>query len=68
YVAQLVIETPFCTSRGKCKVELYYFQGIRREKACKTDGVNLVDLWYKGMGHPSMKITQMIPGANRHEN
>jgi hypothetical protein len=53
---------------GKRKDGLYYFQGIRREKICKTDGVNSVDLWHKRMGHPSMKITQMIPGANKHEN
>jgi transposase InsO family protein len=51
---------------GKRKDGLYYFQGIRKEKACKADGVNIVELWHKRMGHPSMKITQLIPGINRH--
>jgi len=51
---------------GKCKDELYYFHGIRREMACKTDGMNSMELWHKRMGHPSIKIIQMIPGISKH--
>ncbi|KAJ1378331.1 Retrotransposon gag domain [Sesbania bispinosa] len=37
---------------------LYYFRGIRHEKAFKVDGVMSLDLWHRRMGHPSLKITE----------
>ena len=37
-------------------------------KALKTDGVNSLDLWHKCLGHPSLKITKLVPKVDPSEN
>jgi hypothetical protein len=55
---------------GERRDGLYYFVGIRHEKAFRVGDISVFDLWHKRMGHPSKKVTQLIPnvGRNRNEN
>ena len=46
---------------AKCQDGLYYFKGKSRVKALKVDKVGLLDLWHKRLGHPSLKITKLVP-------
>ena len=46
----------------------YYFQRVPRVKALKIDGANSLDLWHKLMGHPSMKITNLVPAFGSSRN
>ncbi|MCH83031.1 hypothetical protein A2U01_0003845, partial [Trifolium medium] len=41
---------------GERRDGLYYFIGIRHEKAFKVD-VSVFDLWHRRMGHPSVKTS-----------
>lgn len=47
---------------------LYFFRGIRHEKAFKVDGVSSFDLWHRRMGHPSLKITQLVSNVRDKNN
>ena len=46
---------------GEQRDGLYFFIGVRNVRAYKTDGLHSMDLWYKWLGHPSLKSTQSIP-------
>jgi len=37
-------------------------------RAYKTDDLHSMDLWHKQLGHPSLKITQLIPEIRKHKN
>ena len=47
---------------------LYYFRGIRHEKAFKVDAMMSLDLWHKRMGHPSLKITELVSNTSSKNN
>ncbi|XP_050895027.1 uncharacterized protein LOC127101610 [Lathyrus oleraceus] len=53
---------------GEQRDVLYFFRGVRRERACKTDGFHPMDLWHKQLGHPSLKISKLIPQVSRHRD
>nr|KYP63606.1 Retrovirus-related Pol polyprotein from transposon TNT 1-94 [Cajanus cajan] len=52
---------------GKRIDGLYYFRGVHMVQAFKTDGVNHVDLWHKRLGHPSFKISKLIPELSENK-
>ena len=37
-------------------------------RAYKTDGLHSMDLWYKRLGHPSLKITELILEIRKHKD
>ena len=37
-------------------------------RAYKTNGLHSMDLWHKQLGHPSLKITQLIPEVRKHKD
>ena len=37
-------------------------------RAYKIDGLHSIDLWHKRLGHPSLKITQLIPEVRKHKD
>jgi hypothetical protein len=47
---------------------LYYFKGIRHEKAFKVDSGLSFDLWHRRMGHPSSKITELVSNISSRNN
>ena len=53
---------------GERRDELYFFRGARNVRAYKTDGLHSMDLWHKRLGHPSLKITQLIPEVGKHKD
>jgi len=53
---------------GERKDGLYFFRGARNVRAYKTDGLHSMDLWHKRLGHPSLKITQLIPEVRKHKD
>lgn len=46
---------------GERKDGLYYFRNKLRVKAHKVNGTGSLELWHARLGHPSLKITKMIP-------
>ena len=46
---------------GEWKDGLYYFRRVSHVKTLKIDGAYSLDLWHKLVGHPSMKITKLVP-------
>jgi hypothetical protein len=48
---------------GKQRDGLYFFKGIRHEKAHKASGICHLNLWHQRMGHPSFKITRLASGV-----
>nr|KYP63760.1 Retrovirus-related Pol polyprotein from transposon TNT 1-94 [Cajanus cajan] len=53
-----------CTSKmligvGEQRDGLYFFKGIRSEKAHKANGTCELNLWHQRMGHPSFKVTKL---------
>jgi hypothetical protein len=53
---------------GERRDGLYYFRGIRHEKVCKVGDMSMLHLWHKRMGHPSMKISQLISNVGSKNN
>ena len=53
---------------GEWKDGLYFFRGVRNVRAYKTDGLHSMDLWQKRLGHPSLKITQLIHKIRNHKD
>lgn len=47
---------------------LYYFRGIRHEKAFKVDNGLSLGLWHRRMGHPSLKITELVSKVSSKNN
>ena len=37
-------------------------------RAYKIGGLHCMDLWHKRLGHPSLKITQLIPEVRKHKD
>ena len=53
---------------GERRDGLYYFRGMTQVQAMKaTSGVSL-DVWHKRLGHPSLKVTKLVPGVSVKEN
>jgi hypothetical protein len=52
---------------GERQDGLYYFQTIQREQACKVVGVNQLELWHRRLGHPSLKITQLVSNSSKNK-
>jgi len=46
---------------GERKDGLYYLRNKLRIKAHKVAGTSLLELWHARLGHPSRKITKMVP-------
>ena len=46
---------------------LYFFKGVRNVRAYKTNDLHSMDLWHKRLGHPSLKITQLIIEVREHK-
>lgn len=53
---------------GERRDGLYHFRGIRHEKVCKVGDMSLLHLWHKRMGHPSMKISQLISNVGKNKS
>ena len=47
---------------------LYFYHGVQDVKAFQVNAVNQLDLWHKRLGHPSLKVVQMIPNARGGHN
>jgi len=46
----------------------YFLRGVRNVRAYETDDLHSMDLWHKRLGHPSLKITQLIPEVKKHKD
>ncbi|GAU34891.1 hypothetical protein TSUD_144220 [Trifolium subterraneum] len=53
---------------GKRTDGLYYFRGIRHAKVLKVDAGISLDLWHKRMGHPSLRITELVSNISSKNN
>ena len=53
---------------GERKDGLYYFRRVSRVKTLKINGAYSLGLWHKLVGHPSMRITKLVPtfGSSRN--
>ncbi|KAK2405521.1 putative mitochondrial protein [Trifolium repens] len=47
---------------------LYFFRGIHGVKANKVNAIDQTDLWHRRLGHPSWKITQLIPSISKSKS
>jgi len=52
---------------GERRDGLYYFRTIQRVQACKVVGVNQLELWHRRLGHPSLKITQLVSNSSKNK-
>ena len=46
---------------GKREDGLYFFYNLPQITTMKVDGPNSLDPWHKRLGHPSLKITKLLP-------
>jgi transposase InsO family protein len=53
---------------GKRIDGIYYFIGIRHAKALKVDAGISLDLWHRRMGHPSLRITELVSNISSNNN
>jgi transposase InsO family protein len=53
---------------GERRDGLYHFQGIPRIKAMKVEKVEFLDILHQRLGHPSMKVTKLIPVGGSNKN
>ena len=49
---------------GERRDGLYYFKGIPRIHAMKINDTASLDLWHQRLGHPSLRITKLVPEVN----
>ena len=47
---------------------LYFLRGVQNMRAYKNDSLHSMDLCHKWLGHPSLKITQLIPKVRKHKD
>lgn len=52
---------------GEPRDGLYYFRTVRGVQACRATGVYQLELWHLRLGHPSLKITQVISGTSENK-
>ncbi|KAJ1407550.1 Retrovirus-related Pol polyprotein from transposon TNT 1-94 [Sesbania bispinosa] len=62
-----------CTSKmligvGERRDGLYFFKGIRSEKAHKASGTGELNLWHQCMGHPSFKVTKLASNMSERSD
>ena len=46
---------------GERRDGLYYFKGIPRINTMKISNQASLDLWHQRLGHPSLRITKLVP-------
>ena len=49
---------------GERRDGLYYFKGIPRINTMKISDKAYLDLWHQRLGHPSLRITKLVPEVN----